>query len=414
LSLGKLQIEYLINIRNGNKIIYVMVIKIFKALVISFVLGWSSIFSQAKLDGQFYEYATYYMSNIDVQTGQSDVPFFRYRIYTDDYPIYVKVWFRATLLSPSLGIDSRTTLVELESNAFQIKADVLLDNRNFTSGTTSLLDEGSPPNIVPINIQMKESLNPSEFESLISAVMTTGQLADGEYRFEIQLYSGSSKFDLFLSDQDSKTILVESPSGVNLESPGGELADTLFNMVYSTYPLFNWNKGYCQNCETYIRVAEFKVGYHSSTEEAMRDERTLPFNQSEDWLALADVSTFQYPLSGARPLEYGKIYVWQVKTRIPTTGGMEDQVSSIYVFKVANPSQSAIPILENLVTKELRQAIGDDKYNALFGPGSPLEGFKPTNNVSLNNSNIDQNTLQQILKQLASKKISLQSVKVDE
>ena len=37
--------------------------------------------AQVKLDGQFFDYATYYISNIDLSTGQSDVPLYRYRIY---------------------------------------------------------------------------------------------------------------------------------------------------------------------------------------------------------------------------------------------------------------------------------------------------------------------------------------------
>ena len=294
-----------------------MVKTIYKILIISFVFCSASISAQAKLEGQFYEYATYYMSNIDVQTGQSDVPFFRFRIYSDSYPIYAKAWFRASVLSPSLGINAWTTLVAIETNAFQMKADVVLDNRNFTSNTTSLIDEGSPPNLVPVYIQVIESINLSEFESMISAVLTTGQLADGEYKFELNVYSGATQSDLSLSDSRSKTIFVESSSGINLESPGGELADTSFNLVYSTYPIFNWNKGFCRNCETYIRVAEFKAGYHSSPEEAMGDERMLPFNQSESWVKLDDVSTFQYPISGARSLNYGKIYLWQVKQVFP-------------------------------------------------------------------------------------------------
>jgi len=391
-----------------------MLKRIYRIHIIFFILCWSSVFAQAKLEGQFYEYATYYVSNIDLQSGESDVPFFRYRIYSESYPTYAKVWFRASLLSPSLGIDSRTTLIELETSPFPLKASILLDNRNFTSGTTSLLDEGNPPNIVPVHIQMRESINPAEFESLMTAVLTTGQLADGEYRFELRLFSGSSETDLSLSDQDSKTIIVESPSGVNLESPGGEIADTSFNIVYSTYPIFNWNKGFCSNCDTYIRVAEFKVGFHSSAEEAMRDERTLPFSQSENWLQLDDVSTFQYPISGARPLEYGKIYAWQVKTVVPTTNGMEDQVSSIYAFKVADPSQSASPVSEDMIVQQLRQAIGQDQFNALFGADSPLAGFKPTGSISLNNSNIDDATLQQILNQMTNKNFTIKSVEVDQ
>ena len=201
--------------------------------------------AQVKLDGQFYDYATYYMSNIDVSTGQSDVPLFRYRISSETYPVYSKIWFKASVLSPSLGMENRTTLIEMESNAFEMKADIVIDNRNFSTNSTSLLDEGIPPNLIPILVRTTESINPSQFDGLISAIMTTGKLADGEYQFEIRVFSGQSKFDLSLSDQDIKTTIVESPTGVDLESPGGIIADTSFNIVYTKYPVFNWNKGYC-------------------------------------------------------------------------------------------------------------------------------------------------------------------------
>ncbi len=390
-----------------------MVNNTYKNFLISFFFSATVLSAQAKLDGQFYEYATYYMSNIDVQTGESNVPFFRFRIYSNSYPIYAKAWFRASVLSPSLGINSWTTLVAIETNAFQMKADVVLDNRNFTSNTTSLIDEGNPPNVVPVYIQVIESINLSEFESMISAVLTTGQLADGEYKFELNVYSGATQSDLSLSDSRSKTIFVESSSGINLESPGGELADTSFNMVYTTYPIFNWNKGYCRNCETYIRVAEFKVGYHSSTEEAMRDERMLPFNQSESWVKLDDVSTYQYPISDARPLSYGKIYLWQIKTSVPTTNGLEDQVSPIYAFKISNPSLASNSSSNNMMDEKLRQAMGDDQFNALFGPDSPLDGFSPTGKILLNNKTIDEATILGIFNQMAQNKVSINSVEIE-
>ena len=378
----------------------------------SIIMCWSTLSAQAKLDGQFFEYTSYYMSNFDVSTGESDVPFFRYRIYSDTYPIHAKIWFRASVLSPALGIERRTTLTEIESNIISMKEDIILDNRNFSANTTSLLDEGNPPNVIPIMISTKESINPSEFELLISSIMQTGQLADGEYRFELKLFSGQSEYDISLSDQDSKSIIVESRTGVNLESPGGILADTLFNMVYTTYPIFNWNKGNCRNCHTFIRVAEFKSGYHSSMEEAIRDERVVPFNQSDDWMKLEDVSTYQYPISGARPLEYGKTYVWQIKTEVPTTSGMEEEVSAIYAFKVANPSQSTKLNTGSVARQQLRQALGDDQYNALFGPDGPLVGHNPSGNIYLNNSNINEKTLNQILSRLAKNEITVKSVTV--
>jgi len=239
------------------------------------------LYSQkVSLDGQFYPYSTYYISSFNLATGESSVPIFRYKVSSDSYPVNVKARFKATFLSPQLGINSRTTLIDLESNAFIIKAGVILDSRNFSENTTTLLDEANPPNVVPIFFRSLETIDSRKYDNILSNIMTTGKLPDGEYRFELILSSGASEFDLSLSDKKIETIIVESPSGVNLESPGGLLADTTFNVVYSTLPSFNWNKGFCNNCITYIRVSEFKPDFHSSLEEALEDERTLPFNQS--------------------------------------------------------------------------------------------------------------------------------------
>jgi hypothetical protein len=380
--------------------------------IISLVVSKDPLNAQATLDGQFFEYTSYYLSNFNINTGESDVPLFRFRIRSDSYPIYTKIWFRASLLSPSLGLDNRETLTEIESNIFQMKDDIIIDNRNFSSNTGSLLDEANPPNIVNVMIRTLDSINPSNFESITSAIMSSGKLPDGEYRFELKLYSGFSEFDVSLTAQDSKSIIVESPSGINLESPGGVLSDTLFNAIYTTYPVFNWNKGNCNNCNTYIRLAEFKNGYHSSLDEALRDERMLPFNQTDDWFSLSDISTFQYPTSDARPLEYGKIYVWQVKVEIPTTNGYEDEISSIYAFKISNPSESAKIKTQNINQQNLIQALGEDQYNALFGVDGPLAGYSITNKIILNNSNINQTILNQVLTDLAKNELSINSISI--
>lgn len=387
--------------------------RIITLTILSIVLNKSSLIAQASLEGQFFEYTSYYISNFNINTGESDAPLFRFRIRSDSYPIYTKIWFRASLLSPSLGLDSRETLTEIESNVFQMKEDIIIDNRNFSTNTNTLLDEGNPPNVVPVVIRTIDAINPSDFDLVTSAMMSTGKLADGEYRFELKIYSGSSEFDIQLTDQDSKTIIVESSSGVNLESPGGELSDSLFNVVYTPYPIFNWNKGNCKNCFTYIRIAEFKNGYHSSMEEALRDERMLPYNQSLEWFNLSDISTFQYPTSDARPLEYGKTYVWQIKVEIPTTNGYEDELSSVYAFKLADPSESASIKMLNSSQQSLIEALGEDQYNALFGIDGPLAGYRITNNIIINNSNVNQNILNQILSKMSKKEILINSVTVE-
>ena len=72
--------------------------------------------------------------------------------------------------------------------------------------------------------------------------MTSGK-PQMEYRFELKIFSGSSEFDLSESDEKIETIIVETPSGVNLESPGGALADTAFNVVYSTFSIVQLEQG---------------------------------------------------------------------------------------------------------------------------------------------------------------------------
>jgi hypothetical protein len=384
-------------------------------LVSGLVLGFSTELglSQAQLDGQFFEYTTYYISSIDIQTGASDVPFFRFRIYADQYPVQCKIVFRASMVSPSLGLNTKTTILELETSEFTLKADLILDNRNFSSATTVFYDEGSPPNVVPIQITTKEVINPSEFEKMLSAIMTTGKLADGEYTFEIELYSGP---DLALSGHEIKTIVVQTPVGINLESPGGELADTSFNVVYTTYPIFNWYSSSCNNCKTYIRVAEFKPGEHSVPDESFKDETMLPVDLIQGWEPIDNITTYQYPLSNAKPLEYGKVYVWQVKNTIPTTAGPEDLLSQIYAFKVVNPGQSAATssAVTDPLVQSLQQVLDADQFNALFGSGGPLEGWTPSGTYSIDGSSVDEASVRNILEQIMNSERELKGIQVQE
>ena len=99
-----------------------------------------------KLDGQFYPYSTYYISSFNVSTGESSVPLFRYRVTTNNYPVMVKAYFKSSFLSPQLGINSRTTLIELESNAFLMNADIILDNRKVKYLQFDLLHFHRPSN----------------------------------------------------------------------------------------------------------------------------------------------------------------------------------------------------------------------------------------------------------------------------
>ena len=94
-------------------------------------------------EGDIFEYATYYVSNFNIQTGASDVQLFRYRLsseYGYDNDVFAKLLFRASMVSPALGIDDDETLVILETHPFQLRADLWIDNRDLSITTTTLYD----------------------------------------------------------------------------------------------------------------------------------------------------------------------------------------------------------------------------------------------------------------------------------
>ena len=277
-----------------------MLAKIKIILLIPVIFFLNLIRSQSiSLSGEIFEYATYYISSFDFSTGGTNVQIFRYELSSDQYPIVVKVRFTSSMLSPALGIDNNQTIISIETNPFQIQAPVILDNRDISSETTTIFDQGIPPNPIELGGNVIDFLDPLQADAIMQSIFATGQIADGEYTFEIVILSENDQ----VLASDSRTFLVESPVSISLESPGGALSDTLDNIVYSTFPIFQWFSQSCNGCNSFIRVAKFNPEIHSSVDEAIEDQRVLPFDQSEEWYSIDNVNSFQYPPSDAYPLE---------------------------------------------------------------------------------------------------------------
>tara|TARA_Y100000748_G_scaffold63349_1_gene51071 strand:- start:1460 stop:2632 length:1173 start_codon:yes stop_codon:yes gene_type:complete len=363
------------------------------------------------LQGEIFEYATYYINSFDINTGSTNVQIFRYTLSSVDTGFQeVKVHFKASMISPSLGIESNQTIIEVQTDPFRFKNGILLDNRFISSETTIIYDMDSPPNSIELKGQVLDRLDPSQAEVIMQSVMTTGKIADGEYTFEVNILSASDQ----VLQSDSKTILVQSPVAISLESPAGTLSDTLDNTVYTTFPIFQWFSQICNGCNTFIRVAQFNSQVHSSMEDAMEDQRVLPFDQTVDWYQIDNINSFQYPFSGAYPLEEGNVYCWQVMITMPTTSGSEEMVSTIASFKIGEPGNiESNEMMSNPLLMALQQLLGDDQYNTLFGSGSELQGFNPTGQVDVNGITVDESTINNLLNQIMNNNYQIQSVTVD-
>ena len=387
--------------------------KFIKKLIFAllFTLNTKSLNGQAiSLDGEIFEYATYYISSFDLNTGATNVQIFRYQLSSDTYPVPVKIRFKASILSPMLGINSNLTIMEVETDAFGLRAPIILDNRDISSETSIIYDMDNPPNSIELTGRVIDTIDPSQADAVLQSIMATGQITDGQYTFEVSILSEDDQVLV----SDSKLILVQSPVSITLESPSGVLSDTLDNVIYTTFPIFQWFSQACNGCETFIRVAQFNGQVHSSVEEAIEDQRVLPFDQSEEWYLIDNVNSFQYPFSDAYPLQEGSVYCWQVMISMPTTTGYEEMTSSIAAFKIGEAGNVETPgLISDALLLALQQALGEDQYNAFFGSGNELQGYNTTGQVEVNGVSVDESSVSYLLNQIMSNTYQIRSITVE-
>jgi len=366
------------------------------------------------LTGTIYDYATYYVSSFDPQTGASDFQLFRYTLSSDSYPVWVKVTFRATMVSPVLGIDTEATILDLYTSPFQLDNDIILDNRDLSTTTTQLRDVTGAP--IDLSVYIQDVIDVADLNAMLSSIMTTGRLADGNYTFQFGVASGSNKGAVESASPtfETRVITVESPSAINLEYPGGALSDTSSTGIFTTYPLLVWSSSGCNTCASFVRVAEFNPSVHSSMDEAIQDERRLPFDQAQEWESIGIVNSYQYPLSGSLPLEYGKVYVWQVKHELTTTAGSDELLSPIYAFRIQDLGSGSASTSYHPVVQILQQVLSEDQFNSLFGSSAVLDGFSPSGTYRINGDSDDLSAAISLLNQITNGTASITNVEVQD
>ena len=364
------------------------------------------------VQGEIYEYATYYVSSFDVATGATNVQIFNYTLESSEYPVYVKIRFKATILSPGLGINNDATIVEIETDPFLIQDGLIIDNRDLSSDVTFISDNSG--NQIELKGRLIDVLDPSLSETLIQTILTSGKLSDGQYTFSVSVFGGTEEYNLSNVFNDSKTFVIQSQIPISLEYPGGVLSDTTDNLLYTSFPIFQWSSGPpVANAQTFIRVAEFDPTTHSGLEDAIDDQRVLPANQSEQWELIDNVNSYQYPFSGSYPLDPGNIYCWQIKISLPTTLGSEDLLSSIFAFKIG---QAGTIETSNIVSNPLLMVIQQtlpEQFNNYFGSGRELEGFLPTGQIEIDGVTVSQSVVNSLLQQISNQQYQIQSIVIE-
>jgi len=366
----------------------------------------SFAFSQIEFDVHWTPYVTYYLSMVDINTGESNMPIFLSELSREsDAPdsIGVDIEFEIIIDSDALGVDYETLVKVETTQPLILSAPIHLSNMDLNLTTDQIFDDQGNP--VALHLDITEQLDMEQAEQMFSAIVQTGQLPDGVYTFRVVATSENGE-QIVKED----VLNISNPASLQLVSPGGILSDTTINEVYTSYPVLQWESDPCNyidpmtgesGCEYFIRVAEFKSQEHSSMDQAIESVTRLPLDQSLGFEPVGfGVTTFQYPTDGG-DLEAGKIYVWQVRKDLTTTSGTEQLLSDIMSFKVKDfTSPESDDTGADDTTPAgivLRSLIGDDLADRIFGAGGQAAGMSANGNITLNSETIDVSVAQALL-----------------
>jgi len=370
-------------------------------------LSWLSLaFPQIEFDVSWTSYVTYYLSMVDINTGESNMPIFMAELSRESGAadtVGVDIEFEIIIDSDALGVDHETLVKVETTQPIILSAPIHLSNMDLNLATDQIFDDHGNP--VALHLDITEQLDMEQAEQMFSAIIQTGQLPDGVYTFRVVATS-----------EDGQQIVKEdilniaNPATLQLVSPGGILADTTLNEVYTSFPVLQWESDPCNytnpitgesGCEFFIRLAEFKSQEHSSMDQAIESVTRLPLDQSLGFEPVGfGVTTFQYP-TDAGDLEPGKVYVWQIRKDMTTTAGTEQLMSDIMAFKVKDftSTESSDPGSEDTspAGMALRSLIGDELANQIFGSGGEAEGMAANGTITLNGESVDVSFVQSLV-----------------
>ena len=400
--------------------------RIFARSIVLFLLPASLVMGQPSvtLTGSFRNFVTFYVSSIDLTTLESDVEIFNYRLSASEYPVEVTITFDILINSPALGLSFNNKFAHIVTEPFDLYGPIQIRSTDLKNPPDPIYyTEGDAiGGSVEFAIDVITTiLDDDTFDEsvMMNQIIQSGRLPDGTYRFDLSVsVTGGT------GDAISESIIVSNPVSLELVSPGGLLEDTTANIVSTSYPFFQWQSDPCALCDYLVRVAQYKADEHSSVEDAIEDQTVLPLRQADEFYNPDGNSTsFQYPFSDAIDLRPGLVYVWQVKKIIPTTAGDQEILSFVNVFKILDPTAISTgggttddPIADasqNPVLGFLLTAMGDDQFSALFNTGGELDGFRPTDVISINGVSAEISDLTDLAAELGQGDATIISVEVE-
>ncbi len=368
--------------------------KSFYIILVSFY----TLSAQIDFDVEFTPYVSYYLSVVDINTGESNVPIFLAELQrTSSAPgtVLVDLEYEIIIDSDALGVHNETLVKIKTTDPLVLTAPINLSNMDINLSTAQIFDTNANP--VSLRFTIDEKIELAKAHQMFSVIAQTGRLPNGIYTFRVLATTESGQVI-----ERENVLNINNTSTLQLISPGGALSDIEANEVYTSFPVFQWESDLCNipgGCEYFIRLAEFNPNEFSSVEQAIEATTRLPLDQGSGYESVGfDALSYQYPAVNAGDLEPGKIYVWQIKKVLPTTIGNEELLSDILAFKIAG-GECASESSDNLTPTNMAliSLIGENLFNGIFGDDGEAECFTLTDKITLNNETVDLALIQSLI-----------------
>ena len=374
-----------------KKRLYILFVMIFSSLLYGQTLHVSAQPDMADWD-------IIYLTDFDFENGQNNPLIFGYRLYTDDgsYPVEnVSISLSMHANVQSLSLDNQV-LFDAQIN-MTLQAPLYITNRELDKNIQSrgITDEAG--NTISFNSYNLETIPKDDATRLVNTVMSLGTMPPGNYSFSlaVECPGYNISYDGF---DPNKQINIVAPANIDLIFP-----PLGYEFISDTYPVFEWNSSGCE--DYYIRICEYNPIMHSSPEDAMKSEASYPYPDDGGFAHVGSNTQLDYSTVSGRPLEIGKAYAWQVKKVCSTNGADQEFYSEIYGFTISEAGQTITPCQE-----QLRNVLGDNQFNVLFGPNGPLEGFGQCAEISLDGETLSSSDFAALLVQLVSGAYNIESI----
>ncbi len=348
----------------------------------------------------------FYINSIDINTGDTSIEYFRYRIIQENNQTdNLKANYSLIVNSPDLGLSN----FELMSGVIDI-SNISIPELVFSNVDINFDTQSIPG--ADFNSEESNLASISELEAIQSVILSSGKVPNGTYILNVTLRCSDD--DSIVYDSISKTIEAYEPVFLDLLSPGGDIKDTTSTAIFNTMPLFTWSSDYCTQCNYGIRVCKYDPELHSSLADAIEDSSVLPSNQNIDFYTLETNGSFAYPSQDAFDILPNNLYVWQIQRSYETTLGNQENKSEIFVFKVSSFENLLDDTINEDPYKDVLQSLLGYQYQELFTNDGELRNFKVKNStVVLNNQVVPISTLYDIIEQLNSGEVQLLEVEVE-